>query len=256
MKYNNNSLADSIFVLYAKAMNQKYPLEVLFHDEHIIAISKHPREIVQSDKSTEKPLCDIVLEYLNRHSKKSYVFLGIPHRLDRPVSGVLIFAKTKHVLRVLNAMLEKRQVKKVYWAVVKNKPADQNGKLVHYLKKDQRQNKSSAFSMEEKNTKKAELSYRVLKSSDNYHLLELRPVTGRHHQLRAQLGAIGCPIKGDIKYGFDRTNNDGSIHLHARTVILQHPVKKGRLVITAPLPDETLWNFFSGGTTGNNQNKK
>lgn len=202
---------------------------------------------MQGDKTGDKPLSEFVKEYIKeKYQKPGDVFIGTVHRIDRPVSGVVLFARTSKALSRLNEMLRDKEIQKTYWAVVKNKPKEEQAHLVHYLVKNEAKNMSKAFAQEQKGALKSELDYRLLASSDNYHLLEVQPHTGRHHQIRVQLSAIGCPIKGDIKYGFARTNKDASIHLHARKVAFTHPVKKEPVVITAPPPHEVLWKEFAG----------
>ena len=218
-------------------------LEVLYEDNHIIAVNKKPSDIVQGDKTGDRPLGEFVKDYIKKkYNKPGDVFLGIVHRLDRPVSGVVLFARTSKSLSRLNELFRSKQVKKTYWAVVKNKPNPTKDILVHYLKKNQQKNKSTAFNKEEDGTLKSELSYQLIKSLDNYHLLEVLPITGRHHQIRVQLSKIGSPIKGDIKYRSDRTNKDSSIHLHARKIEFIHPVKKEPISISAPPPEkDAIW---------------
>ena len=218
-------------------------LEVLYEDNHIIAVNKKPSDIIQGDKTGDRPLSEFVNDYIKKeYNKPGDVFLGVVHRLDRPVSGVVLFARTSKSLSRLNELFRSKQVKKTYWAVVKNKPNPTKETLVHYLKKNQQKNKSTAFNKEEDGTLKSELSYQLIKSLDNYHLLEVLPKTGRHHQIRVQLSKIGSPIKGDIKYRSDRTNKDASIHLHARKIEFVHPVKKEPISITAPPPEkDSIW---------------
>jgi 23S rRNA pseudouridine1911/1915/1917 synthase len=221
-------------------------LQVLYEDNHIIAVNKRPSDIVQGDKTGDAPLSDFVKAYVKeKYDKPGEVFIGTVHRIDRPVSGIVLFARTSKALARLNQMFQSKEIKKTYWAVVKNKPAHQKGKLVHYLKKNEAKNMSKAYNSEQPGTLRSELDYELICSSDNYHLLEINPHTGRHHQIRVQLSAMGCPIKGDVKYGFDRGNKDASIHLHARKVELIHPVKKEALIIVAEPPDEVLWREFS-----------
>ncbi|MBJ11362.1 MAG: RNA pseudouridine synthase [Flavobacteriales bacterium] len=218
-------------------------LEVLYEDNHIIAVNKKPSDIVQGDKTGDRPLGEFVKDYIKKkYNKPGDVFLGVVHRLDRPVSGVVLFARTSKALSRLNELFRSKQVQKTYWAVVKNKPNPTKDILVHYLKKNQQKNKSTAFNREEDGTLKSELSYQLIKSLDNYHLLEVLPITGRHHQIRVQLSKIGSPIKGDIKYGSDRTNKDASIHLHARKIEFIHPVKKEPISISATPPKkDSIW---------------
>jgi 23S rRNA pseudouridine1911/1915/1917 synthase len=220
-------------------------MEVLYEDNHLIAINKKPSEIVQGDKTGDMPLSEKVKQYIKeKYSKPGEVYLGVAHRIDRPVSGVVIFAKTSKALSRLNEMFRDKEVKKTYWAVVKNKPNPESGHLTHYLKKNEQKNMSRAYDKETGDALKAELEYKILFSSDNYHLLEINPLTGRHHQIRVQLSTIGSPIKGDFKYGFKRGNEDASIHLHARKAEFIHPVSKLPIVIEANPPDEVLWNYF------------
>ena len=217
-------------------------LKVLYEDNHIIAVNKRASEIVQGDKTGDRPLPEYVKEYIKKkNNKPGKVFLGVVHRLDRPVSGVILFARTSKALTRLNKMFREKEVRKIYWAIVKNKPKRTKNTLIHYLSKNQTRNKSQAFIKKFNNALRSELSYEIIHSLENYHLLEISPKTGRHHQIRVQLAKIGCPIKGDIKYGFDRTNKDKSIHLHARKIDFMHPVKKELISITAPTPNDVLW---------------
>ena len=217
-------------------------LEILYEDNHIIAVNKKASDIVQGDKTGDRPLSEYVKDYIKKkYNKPGKVFLGVVHRLDRPVSGVILFARTSKALSRLNEMFREKKVKKTYWAIVKNKPQNAKGTLVHYLLKNQLKNKSQAFINENKNTLRSELSYELICNLNNYYLLLVSPKTGRHHQIRVQLAKIGCPIKGDIKYGFDRTNKDKSIHLHARKIDFIHPVSKEPVSITAPTPNDVLW---------------
>lgn len=218
-------------------------LQVLFEDNHLIVINKRPGDIVQGDKTGDKPLSDTVKAYLKKkYNKPGNVYLGVVHRLDRPTSGIVVFAKTSKALPRLNKMFAEKDAKKTYWAVVKNRPDEPEKKLVHWMTRNTKQNKSYANSKEVTDSKKAILSYRLIKKLDNYYLLEIDLETGRHHQIRSQLTAIGSPIKGDLKYGFNRSNENGSIHLHARKLKLMHPVKKELLEIIAPLPNDPIWN--------------
>lgn len=218
-------------------------LEVLYEDNHIIAINKRPSDIVQGDKTGDTPLSEFVKQYIKeKYNKPGDVFIGTVHRIDRPVSGIVLFAKTSKALARLNQMFQTKEIQKTYWAVVKNKPKNIKGKLVHFLKKNEAKNMSKAFEKEQTGALRSELDYELILSLDNYHLLEITPHTGRHHQIRVQLSTIGCPIKGDIKYGFDRTNKDASIHLHARKIEFIHPVKKEPVTIIAPPPNEVIWN--------------
>lgn len=220
-------------------------IAILFEDNHLIAVNKKPSEIVQGDKTGDVPLSDRVKQYIKeKYNKPGEAYLGVAHRIDRPVSGVVIFARTSKALARINEMFRDKEVKKTYWAVVKNKPNPESGHLVHFLKKNEQKNMSRAFDKETPGALKSELDYKILFSSDNYHLLEINPQTGRHHQIRVQLSAIGCPIKGDVKYGFRRGNEDSSIHLHARKAEFIHPVSKLPVRIEAKPPDEVLWNYF------------
>ena len=218
-------------------------LEVLYEDNHIIAVNKKPSDIVQGDKTGDRTLGEFVKDYIKKkYNKPGDVFLGVVHRLDRPVSGVILFARTSKALSRLNELFKSKEIKKTYWAVVKKKPIPTKEILVHYLKKNKQKNKSTAFNREEKGALKSELSYQLIKSLDNYHLLEVLPKTGRHHQIRVQLSKIGSPIKGDIKYGSNRTNKDASIHLHARKIEFIHPVKKEPVSISATPPkNDSIW---------------
>ncbi len=223
--------------------SNKNNLQVLFEDNHLIIINKRVGDIVQGDKTQDKPLSEVVKEYIaEKHNKPGNVFLGVVHRLDRPTSGVVIFAKTSKALERLNKMLREKSIKKTYWAIVKNKPLEAQGTLIHYLKKNPKNNKSTAFTKASKDTKKALLHYQILKKLDRYFLLEIDLETGRHHQIRCQLASIGCPIKGDLKYGFNRSNRDGGIHLHARKIEFIHPVKKEKITIIAPTPKDSVWD--------------
>ncbi len=220
-------------------------LEVLFEDNHLIVVNKLPGQLVQGDKTGDAPLGDLVKEYIKvKYEKPGEVFLGVVHRIDRPVSGIVIFARTSKALARMNELFREKKIQKTYWAVVKNRPPADQGTLIHYLIKDEARNKSKAYDKEIKNSQRSWLDYKVLGKSDNYFLLEINPHTGRHHQIRVQLSTMGCPIKGDIKYGFDRTNEDGSIHLHARSIQFIHPVKGEEIRLTASVPDEVIWNFF------------
>lgn len=221
----------------------KNNLQVLYQDNHLIIVNKRPGDISQGDKTGDKPLSDVVKEYLKeKHNKLGNVFLGVVHRLDRPTSGVIIFAKTSKALERLNKMLRNKKVKKTYWAVVKDKPTSNKDCLIHYLKKNPKNNKSSVYKKEVEGSKKAILHYEVIKTLQNYSLLEIDLETGRHHQIRAQLSSIGFPIKGDLKYGFNRSNKHGSIHLHARKIEFIHPVSNSLISICAPTPNDIIWN--------------
>ena len=220
-------------------------MTVVYEDNHIIVVNKTASEIVQADKTGDTPLSETVKQYLKeKYQKPGNVFLGVTHRLDRPVSGLVIFAKTSKALTRLNEMVRAGEVKKTYWAVVKNAPKESEGELVHFLVRNEKQNKSYAYDKEVPNSKKAVLDYRLIGRSDNYYLLEVDLKTGRHHQIRCQLAKMGCPIKGDLKYGSPRSNPDGSICLHARRVRFVHPVSKELIELKAPLPEGNLWKGF------------
>lgn len=220
-------------------------MTVVYEDNHIIVVNKTASEIVQADKTGDTPLSESVKLYLKeKYQKLGNVFIGVTHRLDRPVSGLVIFAKTSKALTRLNDMFRTSEVKKTYWAVVKNALKEPEGELVHFLVRNEKQNKSYAYDKEVPNSKKAILDYRLIGRSENYFLLEVDLKTGRHHQIRCQLAKMGCPIKGDLKYGFPRSNPDGSICLHARRVRFVHPVSKELIELEAPLPDGNLWKGF------------
>ncbi len=218
-------------------------MTVLYEDNHIIAVNKSSSEIVQGDKTGDQPLSETIKYYLKeKYNKPGDVFLGVVHRLDRPVSGVVLFAKTSKALTRLNEMFRTHEIKKTYWAIVKEKPEQPEARLEHYLTRNEKQNKSMAYDKPRSDAKKAALSYRMLAQSDTYYLLEVQLETGRHHQIRCQLAKMGCPIKGDLKYGFPRSNPNGGISLHARSVEFIHPVSKEFIQLTAPLPtDDKLW---------------
>jgi 23S rRNA pseudouridine1911/1915/1917 synthase len=221
----------------------KENLQVLFEDNHIVIVNKRAGDITQGDKTGDKPLSEVVKEYIkDKYNKPGDVFLGVVHRLDRPTSGIIIFARTSKSLERLNKMLRDKTIHKTYWAVVKKHPKKEKDTLINYLKKNPKNNKSTAYTKEIEGSKKAVLHYTVLKKLDNYSLIEIDLETGRHHQIRTQLSTIGSPIKGDLKYGFDRSNKDGSIHLHARKIKFTHPVSKELINITAPTPKEVIWN--------------
>ncbi len=221
----------------------KKNLQVLYEDNHIIIVNKRAGDIVQGDKTGDKPLSEVVKEYIKeKFNKQGDVFLGVVHRLDRPTSGVVIFARTSKALERINKMFRNKSIKKTYWAVVKNQPKEEEGTLVNYLKKNPKNNKSTVYKKETDGSKHAVLHYKTLKKSNNYILLEIDLETGRHHQIRVQLSAIGSPIKGDLKYGFDRSNKDGSVHLHARKINFIHPVSKNIINITASTPNDVVWN--------------
>lgn len=217
-------------------------MEVIYEDNHIIVVNKTCSEIVQGDKTGDKPLSEIVKEWLKeKYNKPGNVFCGVTHRLDRPTSGIVVFAKTSKALSRLNEMFKTKDIKKTYWAIVRNKPKQPVGTLKNYLVRNEKQNKSYAYDVEKPNSKLAILHYKVISQSDKYFLLEIDLETGRHHQIRCQLSKIGCPIKGDLKYGFDRSNPDGGISLHARRISFTHPVSKLPIDIIAKPPKDNLW---------------
>lgn len=220
-------------------------MEVVYEDNHIIIVNKSCSEIVQGDKTGDKPLSEKVKEYLkDKYAKPGNVFCGVVHRLDRPVSGLVVFAKTSKALTRLNNMFKDKEVKKTYWAIVADKPRNDEAVLEDYLVKNERQNKSYAHPNPVEGSKKAILDYRVIGKSDRYYLLEVHLHTGRHHQIRCQLANIGCPIRGDLKYGARRSNPDGGISLHARHIEFVHPVSHITVSVTAPVPDEGVWKAF------------
>ena len=220
-------------------------MTVVYEDNHIIVVNKTASEIVQGDKTGDTPLSETVKQYLKeKYNKPGNVFLGVTHRLDRPVSGLVVFAKTSKALSRLNDMFRNGEVKKTYWAIVRNRPQELEGELTNWLVRNEKQNKSYAYDKEVKDSKKAVLCYKTIGHSQNYHLLEVDLKTGRHHQIRCQLAKMGCPIKGDLKYGSPRSNPDGSICLHARRIAFVHPVSKESIKIEAPVPSGNLWNGF------------
>lgn len=219
---------------------------ILFEDNHLIIINKLPGELVQGDETGDVTLADKIKEYLKvTYNKPGNVYLGIPHRLDRPTSGIVVYTKTEKALIRLNEAFKGSSVKKTYWAVVDNMPKKSESTLIHYIVRNSANNKSVAYPKEIKGSKLAKLDYKVIGKSDKYYLLEIALHTGRHHQIRAQLAAIGLHIKGDLKYGFPRSNPDGGIHLHARKIVFTHPVKKEELTIIAPPPHDTVWDYFA-----------
>ncbi len=220
-------------------------LEVIYEDNHIIAINKKAGDIVQGDQTGDEPLSEVVKKYIaKKYNKPGAVFLGVVHRLDRPTTGVIIFARTTKALTRLNKAFAEKNTNKTYWAMISEKPPKNQDTLTHYLVRNQKQNKSYAYPKEVPNSKKASLSYKLLQKLDNFSLLEIDLHTGRHHQIRAQLNKIGCCIKGDLKYGAKRSNPNGGIHLHARKLTLIHPVKKEPLTFIAPPPKDSLWDVI------------
>ena len=219
---------------------------ILHEDNHLIVVNKLPSEIVQGDKTGDTPLSEIVKDYIrSKYQKPGNVFTGVIHRIDRPVSGVVVFARTGKALARMNDLVKNRGLKKIYWAIVQNRPENDEAELKHYLVRNRKQNKSFANNKPTNDSKEGLLSYKIIGESDKYFLLEIDLKTGRHHQIRAQLAAIGSPIKGDLKYGSPRSNKDSSISLHARSVEFIHPIKKEVVTIVAPPPKDTLWDFFS-----------
>jgi len=223
------------------------PLEILYEDNHIIAVNKTNSDIVQGDQTGDEPLSEMVKEYIkHKYNKPGDVFLGVVHRLDRPVSGVVVFARTSKALVRLNKMFHDKEVKKTYWAIVKNLPAEESGELRHFIRKNSEKNRANVYDRQRSGSKEAILRYRLVSSSASYYLLEVDLQTGRHHQIRAQLARIGSPIRGDLKYGFPRSLPGGGINLHSRSVEFIHPVKNERVLIVAKPPkDEPLWAEFA-----------
>jgi len=218
-------------------------LQVLYEDNHVFIVNKRPGDIVQGDKTGDTPLSDVVKEYIKeKYNKPGNVYLGVVHRLDRPTSGIVLFSRTSKALPRLNQLFKDKEAKKTYWAIVKNAPPEAEATLTHFLRRNPKQNKSLAHIKEVPESKKAVLDYRILKKLENYYLLEIDLHTGRHHQIRSQLSAIGCPIKGDLKYGSDRSNKNASIHLHARRLSFVHPVSKEPVDVTAPPPQDPVWD--------------
>ena len=226
-----------------KILSTKNNLQILHEDNHIIVINKRVGDIVQGDKTGDKPLSEVVKEYIkDKYNKPGEVFLGVVHRLDRPTTGIVVFARTSKALTRLNELFKNRETQKTYWAIVKNKPQKPEDKLVHFLKRNEKNNTSKAHINEVPESKIASLDYRIIRELTHYFALEINLHTGRHHQIRAQLSAIGSPIKGDLKYGFDRSNLDGGIHLHARQLVFVHPVSKENIIVIAPVPEDAVWN--------------
>ena len=220
-------------------------MKVLYEDNNIIIINKAAGEIVQGDKTGDKSLCDTMKAYIKeKYAKPGNVFIGLPHRLDRPVSGIVVFAKTSKALERLNRMFSEGSVKKIYWALTKGIPVPAEAEIESWILRNEKMNKSFSYPKEVKGSKRAILHYRLAATSQNYNLIEVELKTGRHHQIRCQLSSIGCPIKGDLKYGAQRSNPDGSISLHARYIEFIHPVSKELIAVTAPLPDDRLWQSF------------
>lgn len=219
---------------------------ILYEDNHIIIVNKRSSDLVQGDGTGDEPLDDIIRAYIKeKYNKPGDVYLGVVHRLDRPVSGCVVYARTSKALSRLSELFRTREVRKTYWAIVSERPPAEEGILSNYLKKNEPQNKSYVYDKEVKGSKLAELSYRVLARSEKYYLIEVDLLTGRHHQIRAQLAAVGCPIKGDLKYGSKRSNEGGGISLHSRRISFVHPVKNEEIKVEAPLPDDRVWKLFS-----------
>ncbi len=222
----------------------KYP-EIIYEDNHLLVVNKPAGALVQGDKTGDEPLVELLKKYIKeKYQKPGEVFLGVPHRLDRPVSGILLFARTSKCLARLNEQFQKKEIQKTYWAVTIKQPEKESGVLIHWLTKNEKQNKSYASAIENKTGLKCELHYKLLGKSDKYFLIEVDPKTGRHHQIRVQLATMGCIIKGDLKYGAPRSNPDGSIHLHARKIDFIHPVKKEPITLEAAPPKDAIWDFF------------
>jgi 23S rRNA pseudouridine1911/1915/1917 synthase len=220
-------------------------IQIAYEDNHIIIVNKRAGDIVQGDKTGDTPLSDLLKMYIKvKFNKPGNVFLGVIHRLDRPTSGLVSFARTSKGLTRMAELFKNREISKTYWAIVKNKPEKDKDTLIHYLKKNPKNNKSTAFDTEKPDTKKAILHYKLIASSETYHLLEINLETGRHHQIRAQLAKIGSPIKGDLKYGFSRSNKNAGISLHARQIAFIHPIKKETVSVIAPTPSDDIWDFF------------
>lgn len=214
----------------------------IYEDNHVIIVSKDSGEIVQGDKTGDTPLSETVKQYIKEaYAKSGNVFLGVVHRLDRPVSGLVLFSRTSKALPRLNKMFAEGSIHKTYWAIVSSLPAQHQGTLVHWLVRNEKQNKSYAYDREVPNSKRAELDYKLIAQGERYYLLEVTLKTGRHHQIRCQLSKIGCPIKGDLKYGAKRSNPDGSISLHARKIEFLHPVSQKQIIAEAPVPNDNLW---------------
>jgi 23S rRNA pseudouridine1911/1915/1917 synthase len=227
----------------SKIISNKSNLQVLYEDNHIIIVNKRVGDIVQGDKTGDKPLSDVVKDYIkDKYNKPGNVYLGVTHRLDRPTTGIVVFTKTSKVLPRFNKLFSDKKINKTYWAVVKQIPEKEKATLIHWLKKNPKNNKSSAYNTEIKDSKKAILHYEVIKQLNNYFLLEVNLETGRHHQIRCQLSSIGSSIKGDLKYGFDRSNIDGGIHLHSRKIDFIHPVSKKDISVLAPTPQDPIWD--------------
>lgn len=221
-------------------------MEIIYEDNHLIIVNKSCGEIVQGDRTGDKPLVEKVKDYLKtKYGKPGNVFCGVIHRLDRPVMGLVVFAKTSKALSRMNRLFQEREVRKIYWAITRNKPVEKEGTLTNYIYSVEKNNKSYISSSPENGALKAVLDYRVISESDNYHLIEVELHTGRKHQIRVQLSSIGCPIKGDLKYGYQRSNPDGGISLQAHRIVFVHPVSGELIDVTAPVPKENLWEVLA-----------
>ena len=227
-------------------MDHQYQPDILFEDNHLIVINKRSGDIVQGDKTGDLPLNELLKDFLKeKYNKPGNVYLGTVHRLDRPTSGIVIFAKTSKALTRMNKLFQTKNIQKTYWAATEGAPKRKSGELVNFLKKNEKQNKSYAHETEINGSKKAILNYQLIDRGDRYHYIEVKPITGRHHQIRVQLSNIKCVIKGDLKYGAKRPNKDGSIHLHARSIEFVHPVSQVHLKIIAPVPEDVIWQDFN-----------
>lgn len=228
-------------------MDDQYGFSVIYEDNHLLIVNKVNGVLVQGDETGDKPLVELCKEYIKeKYQKPGAVFLGVVHRLDRPVSGVVVFARTSKSLERMNALFREKETKKTYWAIVKNKPPKEQDTLVHWLLKDEKKNKTTFFTKETSGALRSELSYRVIGTAQGHWLLQVNPITGRSHQIRVQLASMGCPIRGDVKYGYAEIINNGrSINLHAKALEFVHPVKKELIRVEAPLPDDSFWRYFS-----------
>ena len=226
-------------------MAKQKPYQVVFEDNHLLIVNKAGGVLVQGDSTGDKCLLDMLKDYLkDKYNKPGEVFLNPVHRLDRPVSGLVVFARTSKALERMNEIFRKRDVQKIYWAVVRRKPKELKGKLVHWLTKDEKRNITTAHDREVPGSQKAELTYRWLGEVNKFHLIEVTPITGRPHQIRVQLASMGCPIRGDVKYGYDKFNIDNNINLHARRLYFTHPVKKEPIICRAGVPVDAFWEEF------------